>query len=376
MNLSKLEGPPGNEGGKHLRMQLPHGPPVPGSFRARRGPALRRLSKACLFAGLLFACGDAAAQATLKGAGSTFAYPVYSKWFGAYQKKDVSVNFEYGYVGSSEGIKRILERTVDFGASDAVLSDEQIKQAGSDILHIPTFAGAVVITYHLPGQPVIRLDAGTVADLFLGKITKWNDERLAKLNPDVSLPDIAITVVHRSDGSGTTSIFTEYLSKVSTEWKDTVGQGKTVKWPAGRGGKGNKEVAEIVKATPGAIAYAEHAIVHELGLPDASLKNRSGQFISVNIDSIRAALTTATIPDDLRFSLTDAPGADAYPIAGATWLLVYRKGPDLPKNRKMVQFLKWAMTDGDEIVRDKECAPLPQELKKRVLAKLKLIKTP
>lgn len=339
-------------------------------------PSLRRTAGLLILGGLLLWSGNASAQAHLKGAGSTFAYPVYSKWFAAYLKKDETVAFEYGYVGSSEGIRRVLAQEVDFGATDAVLSDAQMQAEGKGLLHIPTFAGAVAVTYNLPGNPVLKLDGETLAHLFLGNITKWNDERVAKLNPDITLPDLAVTVVRRADGSGTTSVFTGYLSKVSQEWKEKVGAGKDVKWPTGKAAKGNKGVAELTKATPGAVAYAEHAAVAQVGLPDAALKNRAGKFTSATVDSIRASMATAVISEDLRFSLTDAPGETAYPIASATWLLVPAKGKDLAKNRKMVQFLTWALTAGDEIVQDKGCAPLPPELKRQVMTMLKRVQTP
>lgn len=328
-------------------------------------------------AGAAFSGRSVHAQATLKGSGSTFAYPVYSKWFVDYQKKDPSLNFEYEYSGSSAGIKAVLARTVDFGATDAVLSDAQLKEAqAKHILHLPTFAGAVVVTYNLPGNPALKLDASTIADLFLGKIARWNDERLAKLNPGVSLPDAPVDVVHRSDGSGTTNIFTEYLSKVSPEWKSAVGSGRSVNWPTGKGAKGNRGVVEAVKATPGALAYAEHAATTALGLPDATVQNSSGKFIRADVKSVGHALSAAVIPEDLRFDLTNAPGEEAYPIAGATWLLVHADTKDKARNRKLVQFLAWAMEKGDEVVLRMNCVPLSPDLKKQVVGKLKQLKTP
>ncbi len=332
------------------------------------------LAAICVF---LLSGLKAFAQATLKGAGSTFAYPVYSKWFGAYQKKDPSINFEYGYVGSSEGIKAILARTVDFGATDAVLSDAQLKEDhAKNILHIPTFAGAVVVTYNLPGKVQLQLDGATIADVFLGKITKWNDARLANLNPGIPLPDLAITIVHRSDGSGTTNIFTSYLSKVSPEWRNMVGAGRTVKWPAGQAAKGNKGVVEAVKALPGAVAYAEHAAATEQGLPDAIIQNSAGKFVRADAASVASALNSAAVPDDLRFDLTNPPGEQAYPIAGATWLLLQSDSKDKLQNKKLVQFLKWALGDGDEIVQRMGCVPLPEALKARSMSLLKRLKTP
>ena len=277
--------------------------------------------------------GNASAQMMINGAGATFPYPIYSKWFDAYTRVDPSVRFNYQSIGSGGGQKQILSQTVDFGASDGPMSDENLAKAPGKILHIPTVAGAVVISYNLPGSPKLKLDGDTIAGMYLGQIKKWNDPKLTALNPGVKLPDQDIVVVHRSDGSGTSFIFTDYLSKVSSEWKSKVGNNTSVNWPAGIGGKGNEGVSGQIKQTPGAIGYVELIYAIQNKMPDAQVKNAAGEFVEPTIESVTAALATAEIPDDFRFSMTNAPGKDAYPIAGATWLLVYQQQKD-PANRE------------------------------------------
>jgi len=267
----------------------------------------------------------ASAQMMINGAGATFPYPIYSKWFDEYAKVDPSVRFNYQSIGSGGGQKQILAQTVDFGASDGPMTDDNLTKAPGKILHIPTVAGAVVLTYNLPGNPALKLDGDTIAGIFLGQIKKWNDPKLAALNSGANLPDQEIVVVHRSDGSGTTFIFTDYLSKVSSEWKEKVGNNTSVNWPAGIGGKGNEGVSGQVKQTPGAIGYVELIYATQNKMPYAEVKNSAGQFVKPTIDSVTAAIATANIPDDFRFSMTNAPGKDAYPICGATWLLVYEQ---------------------------------------------------
>lgn len=338
----------------------------------RNIPAIGTLAVLAIFA----APSLATAQVMLKGAGATFPYPVYSRWFSEYQKHDVSVSFEYGYIGSGGGQKEILARNVDFGASDAPLSDEQLAKADGKILHIPTVAGAVVVACNVPGGDAIVLNGEAVAALFLGNITRWNDPRIAQLNPKLNLPDLPATVVHRSDDSGTTAIFTEYLAKVSPEWKDKLGHGKSVAWPTGQKGKGNKGVAEVVKATPGAVGYVELAAALQEKLPHAALINSEGSAVRASVETILAALTTARVAEDFRFSVTNAPGESAYPIVGATWLLVYRDGKDLARNRKLVQFIRWALTRGDDLAINMHYAPLPTPLEQQVLTALKKVKVP
>ncbi len=316
----------------------------------------------------------ASAQMTMNGAGATFPYPIYSKWFDAYAKVDPSVRFNYQSIGSGGGQKQILAQTVDFGASDGPMNDENLAKAPGKLLHIPTVAGAVVIIYNLPGQQALKLDGDTLAGIFLGQITKWNDPKIAALNSGAQLPDDDIVVVHRSDGSGTTFIFTDYLSKVSPEWKTKVGNNTSVNWPAGLGGKGNEGVAGQVKQTPNSIGYVELIYAIQNKMPYADLKNAGGGFVKASLDSVTAALNTAQIPDDFRFSMTNAPGKDSYPIAGATWLLVYQQQQDATKGRKLVEFLKWAEKDGEKMAKDLDYAPLPEDLQQRVLQRIAEIK--
>jgi phosphate transport system substrate-binding protein len=316
----------------------------------------------------------ASAQMMINGAGATFPYPIYSKWFDEYAKVDPSVRFNYQSIGSGGGQKQILSGTVDFGASDGPMSDENLAKAPGKILHIPTVAGAVVISYNLPESPKLKLDGDTIAGMYLGQIKKWNDPKLTALNPGVKLPDQDIVVVHRSDGSGTSFIFTDYLSKVSPEWKSKVGNNTSVNWPTGIGGKGNEGVSGQIKQTPGAIGYVELIYAIQNKMPDAQVKNTTGEFVEPTIESVTAALATAEIPDDFRFSMTNAPGKGAYPIAGATWLLVYQQQKDPAKGKKLVEFLKWAAKDGEKMAKNLDYAPLPENVQERVLKEINDIK--
>jgi phosphate transport system substrate-binding protein len=320
------------------------------------------------------ACRQSRAQLLINGAGATFPYPIYSKWFDEYSRVDPSVRFNYQSIGSGGGQNQILEGTVDFGASDGPMTDQKLAQAPSKLLHIPTVAGADVITYNLPGQPQLKLDGATIADIFMGKITSWSDPRLKAANPGVSLPDSDIVVVHRSDGSGTTYIFADYLSSVSPEWAKSVGRGTAVKWPTGLGAKGNEGVTGQVEQMPGAIGYVELVYAIQNKLPFASIKNSSGNYVDPSIASVTAALETAKIPDDFRFSMVNPPGPQAYPIAGTTWLLVYQQQSDAKKGEKIVQFLKWAMNEGEKEAPSLNYAPLPPTLVKRVMAEIDGIK--
>jgi phosphate transport system substrate-binding protein len=316
----------------------------------------------------------ASAQLLINGAGATFPYPIYSKWFSEYAKVDPSVRFNYQSIGSGGGQKQILAQTVDFGASDGPMSDENLAKAPGKLLHIPTVAGAVVVTYNLPGGPKLKLDGATIADIYLGKITKWNDARIVSQNEGIKLPDQDIIVVHRSDGSGTTFIYTDYLSSVSKTWAGEVGKNTSVKWPAGLGGKGNEGVAGLVRQTPGAIGYVELIYAIQNKMPYADLKNKDGKYVTPTLESITAAMATATVPDDFRFSMVNAPGENAYPIAGTTWLLVYQQQKDAAKGKKLVEFLKWAATSGEKMAKDLEYAPLPENLQERVLKRIDEIK--
>jgi len=337
---------------------------------------LHRLSRKIL--GLTIVSGlsaTASAQMTINGAGATFPYPIYSKWFDEYAKVDPSVRFNYQSIGSGGGQKQILAQTVDFGASDGPMSDDNLSKAPGKILHIPTVAGADVVAYNVLGNPALKLDGATLAGIFLGQIKKWNDAKLVALNPGVNLPDQEIVVVHRSDGSGTTFIFTDYLSKVSSEWKEKVGNNTSVNWPTGVGGKGNEGVAGQIKQTPGALGYVELIYAIQNKMPYASIKNADGNFVKPSVESVTAAMATAQIPEDFRFSMTNAPGTDSYPIAGATWLLVYEQQKDATKGKKLVEFLKWALTKGEDMAKQLDYAPLPAEVRERVLKRVDDIKS-
>jgi phosphate transport system substrate-binding protein len=323
--------------------------------------------------GLLTAAG-ASAQLLINGAGATFPQPIYTKWFDEYAKVDPSVRFNYQGIGSGGGQKQILSETVDFGASDGPMSDENIAKAPRTLWHIPTVAGADVVTYNLPGNPKLKLDGATLAAIFLGKVTKWNDPAIASQNSGVSLPSQDILVVHRSDGSGTTYIFVDYLSHVSAEWKAKVGTNTAVDWPTGLGGKGNAGVAGQIKQSPGAIGYVELAYAKQNQLPYADMKNAAGNYITPSLDSVTEALATATIPDDFRFSMVNPPGEKAYPISGTTWLLVYAQQKDPVKGQKLVDFLRWAYSDGEKMAAALDYAPLPPSVQQRALARVNSIK--
>jgi phosphate transport system substrate-binding protein len=333
----------------------------------------KKLGNLAVAAMMLGLATELSAQMLINGAGATFPYPIYSKWFDEYAKVDDSVRFNYQSIGSGGGQKQILAQTVDFGASDGPMSDENLAKASGKLLHIPTVAGAVVVTYNLPGDFKLKLDGPAIVDIFRGKITKWNDTRITGQNPGVELPGIDIVVVHRSDGSGTTYIFTDYLSAISHPWQAEAGKGTAVNWPVGLGGKGNEGVAGQVKQTPGAIGYVELIYALQNKLSFADIKNADGKYISPSLDSITAAMATAKVPDDFRFSMVNASGADAYPIAGTTWLLVYQTQKDPAKGKKIVEFLNWALTKGEAMAPSLDYAPLPKGLQDRTLARVKEI---
>jgi len=301
--------------------------------------------------------GPAAAQTLINGAGATFPYPLYSKWFSEYNKLRPDLRFNYQSIGSGGGIQQITNGTVDFGASDAPMSAEETQKL-PDALHIPTVLGAVVVIYSVPVAG-LRLTPAALADIFLGKIQKWNDPALAHINPGVALPATAITVAHRSDGSGTTYIFTDYLAKVSPEWKEKVGAGKSVRWPGGLGGKGNEGVTGLVKQTPGAIGYVELAYANQNKLAMASLQNRDGAFVSPSLEATSAAAAGVPLPGDFKVSLTDAAGKAAWPIASFTYLLVKKNQADPKKGEALVRFLWWATHDGQKLAVPLDYAPLP-----------------
>jgi phosphate transport system substrate-binding protein len=323
---------------------------------------------------LLVSLINASAQLVINGAGATFPYPLYSKWFDEYARVDPSVRFNYQSIGSGGGEKQILAQTVDFGATDSPMSDRSLAGAPGKILHLPMVAGAVVVTYNLPGAPKLRLDGPLLEGIFLGKITRWNHQRLAAFNPGVNLPASDLVVVHRSDGSGTSYIFTDYLSCISPEWEKAVGRSTSVKWPTGLGAKGNEGVAGQVKQLPGAIGYVELAYAQQNKLPVADIRNAAGNLIAPSVESVAAALAAAKVPADFRFSIVNPPAEKAYPIAGVTWLLVYEQQADHVKGQKLAEFLNWAMAKGEGQVAALDYTPLPENLQKRVVERIKTIK--
>lgn len=304
------------------------------------------------------------AQTQLNGAGATFPAVIYSKWFDEY-KNMTGILINYQAIGSGGGIKQIIEGTVDFGASDGPMTDKQLNEAkskqGTDILHIPMVMGGVVISYNLPGiGKGLNLDGETIANIYSGKISKWNDQSIKGLNPKLNLPNRAILAAHRSDGSGTTFIFTDYLSKVSQEWAKRTGKGTSVNWPVGLGGKGNDGVAGLVKQLQGSIGYVELAYAIKNNIPYANIKNKAGNFVEATYSSVSAAAegSSKNMPGDLRVSITDAPGKDSYPITGFTWLLVYKNMRNETKAKALVNFLKWAMGKGQTFATNLYYAPL------------------
>jgi phosphate transport system substrate-binding protein len=324
----------------------------------------------------LATAGPAHAQLQLNGAGATFPYPMYSKWFSLYGTVDPTSRFNYQSIGSGGGIKQITEQTVDFGATDGPMTDEQLKAAPGPIMHVPTVMGAVVLTYNVEGVKTgLRLTPDVIADVFLGRIVKWNDAAIATANPGVELPARDIVVVHRSDGSGTSYIFTDYLSKVSRTWLDKVGRGTAVSWPVGLGGKGNEGVTGLIKQTPYSIGYVELIYAMSNQLPYAVVQNKAGEFVTPALASVTAAAASAasSMPDDIRVSITNADGADAYPISGMTWLLVYQQQSDAEKGKKLLGFLAWALTDGQKAAPDLHYAPLPAAVAAKAKASLSKI---
>lgn len=320
--------------------------------------------------------GGAGGEIRLQGAGATFPNPLYQKWFSEYNKTNANLKFDYQSIGSGGGIQQISDKTIDFGGSDAPMKDDQLAKAQGQILHIPTVLGAVVITYNLPNVTTeLKLTPEAIAEVFLGTVKKWNDPAIASVNEGVALPASDITVVHRSDGSGTSFVFTDYLSKVSPEWKSGPGAGTQVNWPAGLGAKGNEGVTGQVKQSPNSIGYVELIYAEQNKLPVASIKNAAGQFVRPSLDSITAAAASVAgqMPDDMRVSITNAPGATAYPISSFTYLLIYKDQPDQAKGKALVDFLWWAVHDGEQMARDLLYAPLPQEVVQKAEAKINSI---
>ncbi|HEY6274103.1 MAG TPA: phosphate ABC transporter substrate-binding protein PstS [Terriglobales bacterium] len=330
-----------------------------------------------LLALLLVAClGSAVAQTNLNGAGATFPYPIYSKWFNEYHNQHPEVAINYQSIGSGGGIAQLQKRTVDFGASDGPMNDQQLADTPFKIFHIPTVLGADVPTYNVPGIATeLKFTGDVLADIYLGKITKWNDPRLAKANPGVKFPDMDIVVVHRSDGSGTTYIWTDYLTKVSPAWASGPKKGTSVNWPVGLGGKGNEGVAGTVKQTEGSIGYVELIYAISNNMAYGSVQNPAGKFVKASLASVTAAAASVKdMPDDFRVSITNAPGADAYPISSFTWLLVPVDWSDANKGKAFVDFLNWMLDKGQTMTEPLAYAPLPKTVAIKVKARIKEIK--
>jgi phosphate transport system substrate-binding protein len=329
---------------------------------------------------LLLLCALAAlplaGQTTLNGAGATFPYPMYSKWFSEYHKLHSDIEINYQSIGSGGGIRQVSEGTVEFGASDVPMNDEQLKAAKSKILNIPTVLGAVVPVYSVPGVSAdLKFTPDVLAGIFLGRITKWNDKAIAGANPGVNFPDKDIVVIHRSDGSGTTFIWTDYLSKVSADWKSQVGSGTAVKWPLGLGGKGNEQVAAYVRQMPGAIGYVELIYALQTKIPFGSVQNVAGNFVKGSLDSVTAAAASAPkMPADFRISITNAPGKDSYPIASFTWLLIPASSKDPVKGKILSDFLNWMVTDGQKMTSALAYAPLPDNVAAKVKEAIKQVR--
>ena len=321
------------------------------------------------------------AQMLINGAGASFPYPIYSKWFNEYAKLHQGIQINYQSIGSGGGIRQVTEGTVDFGATDGPMNDEQLqdfqKKRGTGVLHFPTVLGAVVVTYNIPGvNESLNLTSAVIADIYLGKITKWDDAAIKANNPKVKLPNSDIVVVHRSDGSGTSYCWTDYLSKVSSEWKSKVGKGTSVNWPVGLGGKGNEGVSGQVKQTAGSIGYVELIYAIQNKLPYANVKNAAGRFVKPDLASTTAAAAGAakSMPADFRVSITDAPGKDAYPISTFTWLLIPETMQDKAKGDAIKDFMKWMLTSGQGMVEELSYARLPKEVvaqEQKALANLK-----
>jgi phosphate transport system substrate-binding protein len=326
----------------------------------------------------VFAAVTLAAQTIqINGAGATFPYPIYSKWFSEYNKLHPNVQINYQSIGSGGGIQQVTKETVFFGATDGPMTDEQLKSAAGPILHFPTVLGAVVPIYNVAGLTTeLKFSGQLLADIYLGKVTKWNDAAIAKLNAGVKLPASDITVVHRSDGSGTTYIWADYLAKLSPDWKSKVGVGTSPNWPTGVGGKGNEGVSGLVTQSPGSIGYVELIYALQNKISYGSVQNAAGEFVKGSVAAVTtaAAGAAANMPGDFRVSITNAPGKGAYPISSFTWLLLYESPKDKAQSKTMVDFLKWALADGQKFCADLGYAPLPASVIKLELAALQKIK--
>ena len=332
----------------------------------------RRIALLCLALTLTL---PALAQTTLNGAGATFPYPMYSKWFSQYHKDHPDVEINYQSIGSGGGIRQVLAGTVDFGASDGPMTNEQLAQAKTKILHVPTVLGADVPAYNVNVSGDLKFTPEALAGIFLGRITTWNDPALANANPGVKLPSDPIIVIHRSDGSGTTFIWTDYLSKVSPDWKNQVGSGTSVKWPVGLGGKGNEGVAGMLRQMPGAIGYVELVYAVQNKISYGEVKNVAGNFVKASVETVTAAAASMKdMPADFRVSIVNAPGKNAYPISSFTWLLIPAQSKDATKGRILADFLNWMVSDGQRMTTELTYAPLPEDVAAKVKAEIKQVR--
>jgi phosphate transport system substrate-binding protein len=315
-------------------------------------------------------------QANLNGAGATFPYPIYSKWFSEYHKLHPDIQINYQPIGSGGGIRQVIAGTVDFGATDGPMTDDQLREAKIKILHVPTVLGADVPAYNIPGvTEELKFTPQVLAGIFLGKITNWNDKAIAAVNPGVSLPNQDIIVVHRSDGSGTTYIFTDYLAKVSPEWQNQVGKGTSVKWPTGIGGKGNEGVAGSIRTLPGSIGYVELIYAVQNNIAYGSVRNSAGVFLKASLEGVTAAAASVkSMPADFRVSITNAPGKDAYPISSFTWLLIPAQSKDPAKGKILADFLNWMIADGQKMAAPLSYAPLPDSVVEKVKEEIKQVR--
>jgi phosphate transport system substrate-binding protein len=332
---------------------------------------IRRIALMCL----ALALTAAAQTTTLNGAGATFPYPMYSKWFSDYHQLHPNIEINYQSIGSGGGIRQVQAQTVDFGASDGPMSDQQLSETKFKVLHIPTVLGAVVPAYNIPGVTgEVKFTPQALAGVFLGKISKWNDPAIASANPDLKLPDTNIIVVHRSDGSGTTYIFTDFLSKISDEWKNGPGKGTSVKWPVGLGGKGNEGVAGQVRQLPGAIGYVELIYAVQNKIPYGTVKNAAGAYVKASLESVTAAAASVkSMPADFRVSITNAPGKDSYPISSFTWLLIPAQSKDAAKGKIIADFLVWMLDQGQKETAALTYAPLPSSVVDKVKEAIKQV---
>lgn len=335
-----------------------------------------RFTTALTFLFALILWSPAQAGSMINGAGASFPFPVYSKWFSEYNKQNPDIRINYQSIGSGGGIRQLLKGTVDFGASDAPMKEKELAKAKHDVIHVPTVLGAVTVSFNVEGLNELKLTGPVIADIFMGNVKKWNDPKIAGLNPGANLPDAAIISVHRADRSGTTSVFTDYLSKVSPEWKDKLGKGKAIKWPGGLGAKGNEGVAGLIANTPNSIGYIELVYALTNNIRTAKVKNKAGEYVQPSADAVSkaaAGVVPAMVKNNFKLSITDAEGKGAYPISTFTWLLVYEKMPKAT-GAKIQKFINWALSDeGQKMAAQLKYAPLPASLRKPVLSKVNKI---